>query len=69
MQKEKGPVQKWSVDTKDGFHEKVDKKELLKWGESLSQDDDTTDDFTVTDAINCLKDYGYGVEKLALAKQ
>lgn len=57
-------TEKWLVDTNDGFYEKVNKKDLLKWGKSLDNNLNLGLDYSVTEAINSLNDYGYKVTKI-----
>lgn len=55
---------KWLVDTKDGFCEKVNKNDLLKWGKSLDNNLDLNLEYSITDAITSLTNYGYEVSIL-----
>ena len=60
--------EKWLVDTNDGFCEKVNKKDLLKWGKSLDNNLDLDLEYSVTDAITSLTNYGYKVTKIEESK-
>lgn len=51
---------KFLIDTNDGFHERVNEQELIKWGSSLG----LGIEMTLSDAIQSLENYGYKVEKL-----
>lgn len=60
--------EKWFVDTNDGFREKVNKKDLLKWGKSLDNNLDLDLEYSVTEAITSLTNYGYKVTKIEESK-
>lgn len=51
---------RFKVDTKDGFHERVNQQELIKWGESFG----IGLEMTLIEAIEALKNVGYKVEQL-----
>lgn len=55
---------KWLVNTKDGFCEKVNENDLLKWGKSLDNNLDLNFEYSITDAITSLTNYGYDVSIL-----
>lgn len=57
-------TEKWLVNTNDSFCKKVNKKDLLKWGKSLDNNLNLDLDYSVTEAINSLNNYGYKVTKL-----
>ena len=48
------------IDTKDGFSERVNEQELIKWGESFG----IGLEMTLTEAIEALENVGYKVEQL-----
>lgn len=48
------------IDTGDGFRERVNEQELIKWGSSLG----LGIEMTLSDAIQSLENYGYKVERL-----
>lgn len=48
------------VDTADGFSERINEQELIKWGESFG----IGIEMTLSDAIQSLENYGYKVERL-----
>ena len=48
------------IDTHDGFHERVNEQELIKWGSSLG----LGIEMTLSDAIQSLENYGYKVQQL-----
>ena len=48
------------VDTADGFSERINEQELIKWGESFG----IGLEMTLTEAIEALENVGYKVEKL-----
>lgn len=48
------------VDTADGFRERVNEQELIKWGESFG----IGLEMTLTEAIEALESIGYKVEQL-----
>lgn len=48
------------IDTGDGFRERVNEQELIKWGESLG----LGIEMTLSDAIQSLENYGYKVQQL-----
>lgn len=48
------------VDTADGFRERINEQELIKWGESFG----IGFEMTTTEAIEALENVGYKVEKL-----
>lgn len=60
--------EKWLVNTNDGFYEKVNKKDLLKWGKSLDNNLDLDLEYSVTEAITSLTNYGYKVTKIKESK-
>lgn len=47
------------IDTGDGFRERVNEQELIKWGSSLG----LGIEMTLSDAIQSLENYGYKVER------
>ena len=51
---------KYLVDTADGFRERVNEQELIKWGESFG----IGLEMTLTEAIEALENIGYKVKKL-----
>lgn len=51
---------RYLIDTADGFRERVNEQELIKWGSSLG----LGIEMTLSDAIQSLENYGYKVEKL-----
>ena len=51
---------RYLIDTNDGFHERVNEQELIKWGSSLG----LGIEMTLSDAIQSLENYGYKVERL-----
>ena len=48
------------IDTGDGFRERVNEQELIKWGSSLG----LGIEMTLSDAIQSLENYGYKVQQL-----
>lgn len=48
------------IDTGDGFRERVNEQELIKWGSSLG----LGLEMTLTEAIEALENVGYKVEQL-----
>lgn len=48
------------LDTHDGFRERVNEQELIKWGESFG----IGLEMTLTEAMEALENVGYKVEKL-----
>lgn len=48
------------IDTGDGFHERVNEEELIKWGKSFG----IGLEMTATEAIEALENVGYKVEEL-----
>ena len=48
------------IDTGDGFRERVNEQELIKWGSSLG----LGIEMTLSDAIQSLENVGYKVEQL-----
>lgn len=48
------------VDTVDGFSERINEQELIKWGESFG----IGLEMTLTEAIEALENVGYKVERL-----
>lgn len=48
------------IDTGDGFRERVNEQELIKWGKSFG----IGLEMTLTEAIEALENVGYKVEKL-----
>lgn len=48
------------VDTADGFSERINEQELIKWGESFG----IGLEMTLTEAIEALENIGYKVEQL-----
>ena len=48
------------IDTGDGFRERVNEQELIKWGSSFG----IGLEMTLTEAIEALENYGYKVEQL-----
>ena len=48
------------IDTGDGFRERVNEQELIKWGESFG----IGLEMTLTEAIEALENVGYKVERL-----
>lgn len=51
---------KFLVDTHDGFRERVNEQELIKWGKSFG----IGLEMTLTEAIEALENVGYKVKKL-----
>ena len=51
---------RYLIDTNDGFHERVNEQELIKWGSSLG----LGIEMTLSDAIQSLENYGYKLERL-----
>lgn len=51
---------RYLIDTADGFRERVNEQELIKWGESFG----IGFEMTTTEAIEALENVGYKVEKL-----
>ena len=51
---------RYLIDTSDGFRERVNEEELIKWGESFG----IGFEMTTTEAIEALENVGYKVEKL-----
>ena len=51
---------KFLVDTHDGFRERVNEQELIKWGESFG----IGIEMTLSEAIEALENVGYKVRKL-----
>lgn len=48
------------IDTNDGFHERVNEQELIKWGKSFG----IGLEMTLTEAIEALENVGYKVKEL-----
>lgn len=48
------------IDTNDGFHERVNEQELIKWGESFG----IGLEMTTAEAIETLENIGYKVQQL-----
>ena len=48
------------IDTADGFRERGNEQELIKWGSSLG----LGIEMTLSDAIQSLENYGYKVQQL-----
>ena len=48
------------IDTNDGFRERVNEQELIKWGKSFG----IGLEMTLTEAIEALENVGYKVEQL-----
>lgn len=48
------------IDTSDGFRERVNEQELIKWGKSFG----IGLEMTLTEAIEALENVGYKVERL-----
>lgn len=51
---------KFLVDTHDGFRERVNEQELIKWGESFG----IGIEMTLSEAIEALENVGYKVKQL-----
>lgn len=51
---------RYLIDTSDGFRERVNEQELIKWGESFG----IGFEMTTTEAIEALENVGYKVQQL-----
>lgn len=51
---------RYLIDTGDGFRERVNEQELIKWGESFG----IGLEMTLTEAIEALENVGYKVQRL-----
>ncbi|MFR0502071.1 hypothetical protein ACLUXZ_08940 [Limosilactobacillus reuteri subsp. suis] len=51
---------RYLIDTSDGFRERVNEEELIKWGESFG----IGFEMTLSEAIEALENIGYKVQQL-----